>query len=65
MTLEELREKIEDTLIGQPLSSRELIEELVQTPGPTKYDVIAALRSLQMAGRLIEIKGKLYLQRGF
>lgn len=66
MSISDLIEEIELMLRDRPLSAAELVRELEAKPGtPTSYDVISTIRGMREGGRLIEIKGKLYLQRGF
>lgn len=70
MSVKDLVEAIETALMeaaaaGKPLSSAEVVARFEGREGLTQYNVIGALRGMRMAGALIEIKGKLYLQRGF
>lgn len=66
MSVKDLIEEIENTLVNNPLSVAELVAELeAKHDTPTRYDIVATIRGMKMGGRLIDIKGKLYLQRGF
>jgi hypothetical protein len=45
-------------------TAREVVAFCERHFGVTQYNVVAALRGMKMAGRLVETGGKLYLQRG-
>lgn len=65
MTGKDLREEIETRLMKHPLLTASFLAAAIsETTDATHYDVKAAIRELLRAGRVIEIEGMLYLQRG-
>lgn len=70
MTVKDLVEAIETAILeaqaaGRTVTAAEIIARFENGPGLTRYTVIGALRGMKMAGAMVEIGGKLYLQRGF
>lgn len=63
MTIRALKEEIETRLLGNPQAAVDLAKD-IREPGVVSYtEVLLAIAFLKRQGALIEIDGKLYVQR--